>query len=197
MAINSNKLIDNIYEVVDTFIHDWQNSPYEWNTEIELQAEIYGRIVNMLRDFLIQKAKYKVKDERFLDMQKYRRVSCEPATNYRDKNGVLLYGFPDIVVYDDFPNPESPPDFSSREKNWPMLWVCEIKYQNEFYGGCSTGQKKWDIEKMQYLMEYNEGKTRYACCLDFDRTIPNTMDSLKISEKGNIRNYRIMLPKSV
>ena len=195
MTIDSNKLICSIYGEVEAFIRDWQNSPYEWNTEIEIQAEIYARLVNMLKESLIQEAKYNVKDERFFKRQRYRRVCCEPPTNYRDKNGDLCYGFPDIVVYDDIPNPDSPPDFIGRMKNWPMLWVCEIKYQNEFYGSCSSENKKWDKEKMRYLMEYDGGKTKFACCLYFDRTIPNTTNSLIPTEEGNFRSYKITLPK--
>lgn len=194
MDYKTNSLIELIYQEIENFIRDWQASPYEWNTEVEMQAEIYNRLVKKLISNLIQKAKYKVKDDRFKEGQNYRRICCEPLIFYLDKSGEICHCFPDIVVYDDIDNPDSPPDFRG-EANWPMLWVCEIKYQNEFSGGTSRDNKNWDSEKIKYLLEYEKGKAKFACFLDFDRTKPNSDKNFSYEDDNNFRQYRIMLPK--
>ena len=197
-------LIKVIEEEVEKFIRDWQNSAYEWNTEVEIQSEIYYRLIRKINNKrkLFDKIRYKVKDERNKDRQKYRRVCCEPLTFYRNQKGNICHGFPDIVVYDDLEKPKdyvNPPDFDGKKKvNCPMLWICEIKYQNEFSGGSSSASKRFDKEKMKSLLKFDKGKTKFACFLDFDRAKPNTVENyIKIKDvlyRERLITYKIKLP---
>ena len=156
-------MIDIIWGVIDRFIEEWRNSPYEWQTEIDIQSDIASRLRKYLKEdgMLLQEAKYDYIREGIL--QPYSRVGCEWATNYNDSKGERCYCHPDIVVYDDIADPNNPPDVD-RMKNWPILWVCEIKYQTE---DNSPQYGEWDIEKMEYLL--GQGETKFACSLYFNR----------------------------
>jgi len=61
-------------------------------------------------------------------------------------------------VWDDIPDPDSPPD-ATGDSNWPILWLCEIKTDAN-----AKEKENWDIEKMKYLLEQNRAK--YACWLN-------------------------------
>jgi len=163
---NENKLIQIIYETVEKFIRDWRNSPYEWETEIDIQCEIANRLRQVIKSngVLILEASYDY--IRNGKRKKYSRVSCEPRIYYNDSNGDgKRYSCrPDIVVFDAIDNPDSPPD-AEAEKNWPLLWVCEIKYQTE--DNYAPQDKNWDSKKMNYLFKQDE--TKHACCLYFNR----------------------------
>jgi len=188
---NENKLIEIIYETVEKFIGDWRNSPYEWETEIDIQCEIANRLRQLIKSWglLILKASYDyIRNGR---QQEYSRVCCEPGTNYNDSNrdGSRNDCKPDIVVYDDIDDPDNPPDLTP-ERNWPMLWACEIKYQTE--DNCVS--QNWDIEKMKYLLKQDE--TKYACCLYFNRKGIN-MNPIKPAEDENhkFRSYTVLPEK--
>lgn len=163
---NENKLIDIIYETINKFIKDWRNSPYEWETEIDIQCEIASRLRQAIKSHgvLISEASYDyIRDGK---RQQYSRLSCEPRIYYNDSNGDgKRYNCrPDIVVFDVIDNPDLPPDVEPG-KNWPLLWVCEIKYQTE--DNYALQDEDWDNKKMNYLLEQRE--TKYVCCLYFNR----------------------------
>lgn len=184
-------MIDIIWEVLENFIDDWRNSPYEWATEIDIQTEIASRLRQALKDRgeLFQEARYGY--IRNKEMQKYSRVCCEWGTNYIDSKGNRACCFPDIIVYENIDDFHNPPD-QDKNINWPMLWVCEIKYNTED-NSTLKGEWKWDIEKMGYLLDQNQ--TKYACWLYFDRTKIDQKPKQHTNEKNDrLRNY-IVLPK--
>lgn len=187
---NENKLIQVVYETVEKFIGDWRNSPYEWESEVDIQTEIAQRLRQAFKDAgkLTLNARYDYIRNGVL--QDYSRVCCEPRTYYNDSSGSRYRCLPDIVVYDDIDDPDNPPD-AVPEKNWPMLWVCEIKYQTE---DNSPQYKEWDIEKIKYLLEQNEAK--YGCGLCFNRKQKDARSIKPIEEKnGRLKNYTILLKK--
>ena len=184
-------MIDIVWDVLENFVEDWRNSPYEWTTEIDIQAELANRLRQNLKDRkqLYQKAKYDY--IRHGEMQDYSRVCCEWSTNYNDSQGRRVYCSPDIIVYDNIDDPNNPPD---REKhtNWPMLWICEIKYNTEDKSTIKE-EWKWDIEKLGILLDQKE--TKYACGLYFDRTRIDLKPTQHTKDKdGNLKSY-IVLPK--
>lgn len=158
---------------------------------------------------LIQKVKYhkiRIKDERVRNRKQiYRRVCCEPSICYKDKKGKIRYYYPDIVVYNDSNNQKdylNPPDDDEKKKaNWPMLWVCEIKYANEFAGSSSPKSREVDKGKIKCLLNYDKGKTEYGWLLSFDRTKPNRnknlLSQLDKEYKEHLVEYIIRLPKKV
>lgn len=164
---------------IKKFIRDWQKSPYEWNTEIDIQAEIYSRLVRQfkLHNVLIGKIKYKVVLDKFNNtLQSYRRVYCEPFVYYKkNKHDKKRSCYPDIVIYRDLANPKHPPDSNSNKKiNFPILIAIEIKYENEWSGDFQPSHKKSDIAKMRYLIKQRQDKrilgAEYAWCLNFNRS---------------------------
>ena len=179
-----------IWDTIEHFIENWSDSPFEWQTEIDIQVEIASRLRQAFKDRkqLIQKARYGY--IRKGQLQEYSRVCCEWSTNYNDSSGKRYFCKPDIIVYDDIADSNNPPDLD-REKNWPMLWVCEIKYQTE---DNSPQYKEWDTEKIKYLLEQNE--TKFACRLYFNRKEIDK-NPLKASEEmnGRFRSYTV-LPKN-
>jgi len=186
-----NSMIDIIWNVTEQFIEDWRNSPYEWQTEIDIQAEIASQLRQSLKNkdkLIMTVGGYEY--IRRGKMQDYSRVCCEWSTNY-DLNGEKKCCQPDIIVYEDTEDSNNLPD-KDPKKNWPMLWVCEIKYQTEDKD-VSKQSKSWDTDKMVYLLKQNE--SRYGCILYFNRKEINTMPIISIEEQnGRLRRYTI-LPK--
>lgn len=184
-------MINVIWKVVETFIEEWRMAPYGWQNEIDLQAEITGRLRDAFKeqDKLYQKASYDY--IRKGKIQKYSRVCCEWSTHYQDSKGKRSYCSPDIIVYDDTGDPYNPPDADSY-KNWPLLWVCEIKYKTED-NSTIRSEVDWDKEKMKKLL--NQQESKYACGLLFDRTKINKMPlSFRSENGGALRNY-IIFPR--
>lgn len=198
---NEPEVMNLIWRAVEDFIHIWQDSPYEWNTEVDLQVEIVGRLKKAFKKYgsmHLQWAKYKeVKNKGFEKGQLYNRIYCEPSIWYQYEGGVRAKCLPDIVIYDDIDNPEDPPD-EKNKINWPMLWVCEIKYQNEF--NYALGDKKWDVDKIKYLLQQELDGAKYACCLNFHRRVAlrrgdpfyGFIEKNKFGER--LREYTIELP---
>lgn len=189
------ELVRIAFKNIKRFIKDWQKSPYEWDKEIDIQTEISGRIKYAYKKLAkdTMKASYKVKVNGFEQEQLYSRVCCEPLIYYQDKNGERYSCFPDIVIYKDIEDPASPPDKIEQKINWPMLWVCEIKYWNEWI---STSKKdEWDIEKMRYLLRQKDG-AKYACWLTItrERTSIGNGINRQASEDKRLVEYEIKLP---
>ena len=162
----NDEMLNLVWSVIDKFIKDWQSNPYKWSKEIDIQVDIANRIISEYRAIGTDtiNASYDVKIKGFEQTQVYSRVCCEPQIYYQWDDGKRDGCFPDIVIFDDIDHPELPPDRGNEKKNWPMLWVCEIKYLNEW--SISLQNDKWDIEKMRYLIKQADG-AKYACWLTF------------------------------
>ena len=87
---------------------------------------------------------------------------------------------PDIVILDDIADPTNPPDLNGG--NWPILWACEIKYQNE-------GSDDWDIEKLRYLI--TQGVVQYGCWIKMLRLLAPQGNGVIWSSDATIDRIRI------
>ena len=133
-------LVQIAWDTINQFISDWQKQPYRWGVEKNTQAEIYSRLSNVYS--LIGKGtitgNYKGAGRGFGCNQAWNRVSCEEKISYKYKDGKKYHCFPDLILWDEIKNPDSPPD-----ENWPMLWMCEIKANSG--NALSQEKKDWDF----------------------------------------------------
>lgn len=197
------ELVRIAWQQIEQFIKDWQRSPHEWYNERDVQLEIANRIKDRFKRLKWDKiwGKYtKSVGKRFRGkVQYYSRVGCEPPIYHRFKEGKSEVYKPDIVIWDDIKNPNSPFEEQYKEKrNDPrMLWVCEIKYMPEWrrpYNPKEEDNK--DIQKLKRLLKQNDGTER-ACWLNIayrvDKSCKNKFDN-KPHTKGGLRKYYITLP---
>ena len=184
-------------DVVTKFIVDWQNEPYRWSREIDIQMEIASRIdiaYQMIGMNLIR-ANYKTVVSGYEKKQVWNRVCCEPATIYPDEccSDKKKDCRPDIVVWDELDDPDNPPD-ALTNKNFPMLWACEIKLNDK-----SKENLEWDKDKMECLLAKADAES--ACCLNFyrEKTEEGEVDIQKESKVNDKRLliYDIKLPKLI
>ena len=159
-------LVNSAWYVVENLIQDWQKQPYRWDKEIDIHTELAGRLSNLceLVGRGVVEGTYKDVIPGF-EPQLWSRVACEPYVSYMYENK-LCRCHPDIVIWDDLANPESPPE----EANWPILWACEIKYTNKEPGD-------WDLEKLQYLVRQNHIK--HGCWLRFHKSRATSGNGIK------------------
>jgi len=122
------KIIEKIEILIKKFIEDWKKSPYVWGNEIDAQVEIASRIKNGLRE--LGEESLKAQYSGYKKEEKSIRLCCEPPIYY-EKGGKRSKCFPDIVVFDNIPDAKRPPD-ERDQYNWPMIWICEIKYETEW-----------------------------------------------------------------
>jgi len=183
-------LVQIAWNTIDQFINDWQHEPYRWAREIDIQAEIANRISIAYKD--IDKdtviGNYKDAIPGFEKNQKWNRVCCEPKIIYTYKDKKKYPCYPDIVIWDDIDNPDSPPD-QNKNKNWPMLWICEIKLNQK-------EAADWDINKMKYLI--NQGAAKYGCWLNLNCKRANKGNGIswvKLLKHNKLWSCTIMLPK--
>ncbi len=177
-----------ILAVLDDFIREWSVSPYEWETERDIQVDIASRIKKILKENTLHllKANYAG------NVQLYSRLSCEPRIYVKDVGNERYSCRPDIVVYDDIENCDSPPD-EVTGNNWPLLWVCEIKYQTEWAGDFQPANRQWDRDKTRLLLQQSDG-AKYATCLNFYRNVntrSKTGIELKEYEGGRLKVFNV------
>ena len=164
-------LVQTAWYVIEAFIADWQREPYLWAREIDAQAEIASRLMNIYKlvgsDTLL--GNYKGAPEGFEHNQRWSRVTCEPYVYYTYSDGKQYRCHPDIIVWDEINDPNSPPD-QCEGKNWPILWACEIKYD-------VADPDTWDIKKLRYLIQQDHIK--FGCWLKFKRMHATTGNGIK------------------
>jgi hypothetical protein len=176
-------LVQIIWDILNKFVNDWQKEPYKWCSEIDVQAEIVGRINstyrNIGKDTVV--GNYKDALPGFTQNQIWSRACCEPLITYtyKDKNKYNCH--PDIVVWDDIDDPNSPPG-SNDDSNWPILWVCEIKFDNKDVEG-------WDVEKMSYLIK--QGDAKFACWLNVELKRDN--NGLGVDWQNPLQNQKLWI----
>jgi hypothetical protein len=182
-------LVQIAWDTVEKFLRDWQCEPYRWAQEIDIQMEIANRICSIYqtigRDTVV--GNYSGAVSGFERSQRWNRVCCEPTIQYKYTDGKIYKCKPDIVVWDDIPDPDSPPD-QVEGSNWPMIWLCEIKFKGK-------EEENWDIEKMKYLLLQNDAK--YACWLNLHRKRADTGNGIiwkKLIESERLWICTAMLP---
>jgi hypothetical protein len=182
-------LVNIAWGVVEKFLRDWRCEPYRWSREIDIQTEITHRISSVYKiigsDTVL--GNYDNAVVGFERNQRWNRVCCEPKISYTFSDGKRYFCYPDIVVWDEIKNPNSPPN--PDVSNWPMLWVCEIKLDGK-------KERDWDVEKMGYLL--SQGDARYGCWLNVFRKRAKTGNGIlwdKSAKDGRIWICDVMLPK--
>ena len=119
-------LVNIAWNTVDTFIEEWQHEPYRWDTEKDIQVELASRLSSVYKiiGYGTLMGNYPNAILGFESSQKGNRVGCEHTISYTYENKPKNC-YPDIIVWDDIDNPNSPP------ADWPILWVCEIKHNRK------------------------------------------------------------------
>lgn len=216
------KIVKAMEKEIIAFIKEWRRAPFMWNRESDIQVEIASRLKSVLQKAgkLTKKANFKINLQGYKGKpQKYSSICCEEVTYYRSKGKIKWY-YPDIVVFDDLCEPYSknnlPGDVDKKgswpQVNWPMLLVCEIKYESESYGDFHKENRTADIAKLNRLLKQNGDPkingTKYAFFLNFERKketrkgdAPNTaVKKGKVIEFGfkrGKRNPLVILPSLV
>jgi hypothetical protein len=152
-------LVEVAWEVLAQLIGDWQENPYRWSKEIDVQAELATRLDKVYRLLSrgTARANYKNAIAGFKGKQFWSRVCCEPTVQCQWKGERVLCS-PDVAVFDDIPDPNSPPD-ANEAGRFPLLWACEIKLDARSDAQSPEGWS--DLAKMTTLLK--EDRARYAC----------------------------------
>ncbi len=150
-------MVNTAWYAVNSMIELWQNNPYHWANERDIQVELASRLKKIyeLTGYSSMLGNYPDAIKGYEGNQQWSRVSCEPSISYTYKDGKRYKCYPDVVVWEDIKNPNSPPDIDENN-NWPILWACEIKYD-------SSSKSSWDLEKMTYLVD--QKILKYGCWL--------------------------------
>ncbi len=148
-------LVQTAWNVVNGFVDDWQKTPQRWLREIDLQTELTRRLVTCFE--LLKKdtvsGNYAEPWDVFKNRQIWSRIVNEPYIFKNDNRRC----HPDIVIYDDIADVNSPPD-ELKETNWPILWACELKLNND-------PKDNGDLEKLKGLIQ--KGDIQYGLRLSF------------------------------
>jgi len=147
-------MVQTAYNVLNDVFKQWHNEPYRWNKEVDLQAEIGGRLnqIFMLQGLGTIKGQHKWVASGFDEKQSWSRVSFEPYVTYEYEKDKTSYIFPDIVIWKDLKSGENVPD----GQLWSILWACELKY-----GSSDPGRD--DVDKLKLLIEQN--KIDFGCSI--------------------------------
>lgn len=161
---NEKKIVKIAEKEVYEFVKEWKENPYLWDSEADVHGELYVRIKKAIKDggfpsVIWRYKKYMSKKAQF-DL-----VYCKPLT-YVEGEGRY---YPDIVIYE-----RSTFSDDDKERNEPMLWVCEIKYQTQWGGDQSEENRKYDEKKLRQLLLQSKNPkicgTEYAYLVDLKRT---------------------------
>jgi len=176
-------LVDVAWDVVIGFLRDWHAEPYRWAQEIDVQVEIAGRLSTALRllgrDIVV--ANYRTGAvQGFETNQRWSRLTCEPAIRYTYTDGRTYTCKPDIVMWDDIPDANNPPD--EHGGNFPILWACEVKYK------CQE-PSDWDLQKLRFLVR--DGTMRFGCWIRMERA--RAVGGSGIDWKRDLEDGRVWL----
>ncbi len=152
-------LVQLAWYTVDKLVVDWAKNPHYWEQEIDIQAELRSRLATAYSVLGVDEvvAIETCPDDQSRELTyRYSRAACEPSIRYKYKDRKTYRAKPDVVVWDDLPDPRKSPDRNG--ESWPILWACEIKYND-------AEPTEWDLEKLGYLMDQN--RIRYGCWLTF------------------------------
>ncbi len=206
-------VISALEKEIIAFIKEWQRSPFMWNRERDIQVELASRLKSALIKTKIGN-KLKpfdygcVRLKGFKKEQPCSRLCCEEVTYYKSKNKkrkrIIKSCYPDIIVYNDLdgcvgpdglPYKANNPPGKNSKVNWPMLLVCEIKYESESYGDFHPDHRKLDRKKLQRLIKQqpdrNINGTKYACFLNFKRIkkVSNANIYPTLLKKGKVVDF--------
>jgi len=148
-------LVQTAWNTLGELLRQWQDAPFRWSTEIDIQAELGGRIsqVLSLQGLGTVKGSYGHGLPTFSEQQIWNRVGYEPTVHY-EENGNRHFCRPDVVIWDD---PLSDSNEADGGSKWPIAWACELKY-----GSRDSGE--WDTDKLRRLLELN--RINFGCSIN-------------------------------
>ena len=186
MTKNDEKRIVKIAErEIEVFAKEWQKSPYLWESETDVHAELYIKIKASLRKkFPLRPYKY----EGMAKEELFNWIYCKPKTYIGTK-----FTLPDLVIYKDAGEKCN----VSNKENEPMLWVCEIKYITDWSGLFPKEEIEKDINKLKCLLNSEKNGSDYACCLILRRNIPlsKTVEKVLRGRDRRIHLYQYDIKK--
>jgi len=185
------KLVNIAWKEIEMFIKDWQRSPFKWNSERDIQAEIANRLkaaIGLSKNTFQANYGFFRRKGFSPKEQHFSRVSCEPAVYYTDANGKKQCCRPDILIWGDMQDPNSPQEPFYTKKNDPILWLCEIKFYPG-WGRQTNKKSNWDFDKMRSLLWQESGMN--ACWIYFCREKENSGNGIKkrLLMGGRARRY--------
>lgn len=186
--------IETALNTVNAVARKWQDNPFLWARERDIQAEIGGRLSQI---FTLQglgdvKGSYGHNMRDFEDTQTWSRVAFEPYVPYvYGEAGEATRCHPDVVIWDDL-NDRKPPNYQDYE-TWPIAWACEIKY-----GSRDSGD--WDRWKLRLLIEQERIAAGCTIQIHYNRTQDKVgikecrEDVRKDAHVGQLVHYAISVP---
>ena len=176
---------------IEKFAKEWAKTPYAWESEADIHAELYMRIkshVNKKYPPAEHKSCWKENGKIELFKEVFDWVYCKPKTYIKAMNNCC---YPDLAIYKE---KTSGHPIKERE-NEPMLWVCEIKYITDWSSLLSIESIENDIKKLTQLLNQKKDGTEYACYLIFRRNITFNKNIEKIfkvmDKKIKFRHYEV------
>lgn len=191
--ISTNRMVQRIaWDVVETFIRDWQAAPFTWCTEADVQAELVTRLRNIYSWMGLGtvEGRYEMKlPEGWVSAeQKWNRVASQPRVLIGDRKLA-----PDVVVYADLPKSER--RAAPAEAEWPILWACELK----FPWLKDKSRVASDEQKLEVLAKHATGFE--GCCIEFALREPDADDGFEYKDGlawkpvgDRVWTYRARLP---
>lgn len=183
-------LVQAAWYTLSAVLADWQKQPFRWERERDLQAEIGGRLnqVLSLQGLGSVTGPYGHGLADFPEEQTWARVAYEPCVAYDDpETNKPSWCYPDIVLWD---NVNSAPNNEAR-RVWPIAWACEIKYRSADAG-------EWDRRKLQLLR--SQGRITFGCTVDvqLSRTTSGVgVEWNKIADGHFLWHCRVKAPAAV
>jgi hypothetical protein len=170
-------------DCLEQFLSDWQQAPYRWDKEIDVQAELFSRLSAVCKRLGMETVKGNYADAlpQFRGKQIWNRVCCEPTLKYRWDDDEIYNSYPDLVIWDDADDPDNPPD-AKGSANWPVLWLCEIKLGQD-------DKEKWDERKLQAIVDH--GRVAKACWLQLYRELGV---GTKRRKSGDVETIEVRIP---
>lgn len=159
-------VIPAIESTVQQFIVDWNKSPFLWDTEMDIHVELASRLKTVLREFGLLQQKVSYKGYGHIDVS---LLSCGYPVEFDEKKKESSYCRPDIQIWKPAEDSQNPPD-RIEGINWPILWICEIKYKTEIGGDQNKKNREGDIGKLKRLAKENGGPAEYCYILHLERS---------------------------
>ncbi len=160
--ISEKEIVKIVEGEIEKFVKEWIKTPYVWESETDVHAELYMRIKLSLhkKGLKPRQCTYTNGENSMVDAEYIGRVYCKPKTYIKKAN------YPDIVIYKGAKN-----KYKNKDKeNEPMLWVCKIKYFTDWSSALYKECVENDIGKLKRLLNLKEKGAEYAAYLILQRT---------------------------
>ena len=182
-------LVDCAWRTLGAVLSDWQQNPYMWSRERDIQLELASRLTTAYKQMGCNSIEGRLPwaEKDAAGSQSWPRVACEPYMQYRHSDKKLYRCHPDVVIWDEPPNKNWTPNWKE-EENWPVLWACELKYGTKKHSN-------WDQEKLTYLVEQEH--IRFGCWVKISHRRAKSGRGWNVSQ-GNVGKrlwiYEIEIP---